>query len=139
MSPEPIPCQTILARAVDPESLRRSVPITVRKSAFIPRANGLDNDGLSVTLASGNTLERLRTSLRAPDKEGVTLHVGRIRQMSASGHRLDVKADPISGDAYHALITGFPARGPNETLENKVVWNRLAELLASHARCCLRA
>lgn len=50
MSPQSVACQGIIARGVDPECLRRSAPVQVRKSAFIPRAKGQDNDGLSVSL-----------------------------------------------------------------------------------------
>jgi hypothetical protein len=37
---ESVACQKLVARAVDPDALRRSVPIRVRKSAFIPRVIG---------------------------------------------------------------------------------------------------
>ena len=136
---ESVACQELVARAVDPDALRRSVPIRVRKSAFIPRANGQDNDGLSVTMVGDDTLKRLRQRLGAPDKEGITLHVGHVREISANGRRLDVTADPIENDADHALIIGFPPRHPAESAEEKAVWNRLADLLSQQARCCLTA
>lgn len=100
---------------------------------------GQDNDGLSVNVVCANTLEMLRRRLGAPKKEAVTLHVGRVCEISAGVHRLNVKADPVEGDDYHALITGFPPRGLDETSEMKAIWNRLAELLAQQARCCLKA
>jgi hypothetical protein len=59
-------CQEIVARAVDPDDLTRSVPIRVRKAAFIPRKNGKYNAGLSVTGVRTNTLELLRQNLNAP-------------------------------------------------------------------------
>lgn len=111
---ESVACQKLVARAVDPDALRRSVPIRVRKSAFIPRANGQDNDGLSVTIVGDDTVERLRQRWGAPDKEAVTLHIGHVRQISANGHRLDVTADSIENDADH-------------------------DLLSQQARCCLTA
>jgi len=74
-----------------------------------------------------------------PDKEGVTLHVGHVRQISANGCWLDVAADPIDDDPGHALIIGFPPRHPEESAREKAVWNRLADLLAQEARCCLTA
>lgn len=88
MTPQSIACEEIVARAVDPDALTHSVPRRVRKSAFIPRANGQDDDGLSVSIVGYSTLARFRRL--KPDKEGVTLHVGRIREVSANGCRLDV-------------------------------------------------
>lgn len=126
-----------MARGADPDALTKAVPRRVRKSAFIPRANGQDNDGLSVSRVGGKTLARLRRL--KPDKEGVTLHVGRVREISANGCRLDVEADPIEDDPDHALIVGFPPRHPDESLTEKAIRERLAELLAQNARCCLTA
>lgn len=137
MTPQSVSCQAIIARGVDPDCLRHSVPIRVRKNAFIPRLNGQDNDGLSVSVVGNSTLARLRRF--RPDREGVTLHVGHVREISADERRLDVAADPIDDDPHHALIVGFPPRHPGESAKEKEVWNRLAELLAQHARCCLAA
>lgn len=136
-SPGTIACEIIVARALNPEDLTKTIPRRVRKSAFIPRKNGNDNAGLSVTILQLDTLERLRRRLRAPRKEAVTLHVGHIREIAADHYRLDVEADPVDDDARHALITGFPARSLHESIEDKATWNRLAELLAAQARCCL--
>ena len=135
MTPQSVACQEIVARAVDPDALRNAVPRRVRKSAFIPRANGRDNDGLSVSIVGEGTLARIRRF--RPDTEGVTLHVGHVRDVSANGCRLDVAADPLNDDPSHALIVGFPARHPDESAQEKAVWNRLADLLARRARCCL--
>jgi hypothetical protein len=137
MNPQCVACQQIIARAVKPTDLTRSVPRRVRKSAFIPRANGQDNDGLSVSMVGNSTLAKLRRF--RPDREGVTLHVGHVREMSANGCRLDVAADPIDDDPDHALIVGFPQRHPQESPAEKAIWERLADLLAQHARCCLTA
>ena len=129
-------CERIVARGVEPRDLKRLPErITVRKSAFIPRKNGNDNDGLSVTTANGSALERLRNL--SPDKEGVTLHVGSVRAMQAGPYRLDVVADPLESDIDHALIIGMPRRHADESAEEKAGYERLAELLAQHARCCL--
>lgn len=132
----PIPCQELVARAVDPDQLKNTVPKVIRKSAFIPRANGRDNEGLSVSLVRPRALELLRQRLGV-QKEAVTLHVGRVREVSANGYRLDVEAKPVEGDLHHALIKGFPLRRPDESTHEKAIWNRLAELLAQQARCCL--
>jgi hypothetical protein len=63
-----------------------------------------------------------------------------VREVSADGYSLDVACDPADGDPEHALIVGFPKRYPNaiESPDEKAAWNRLAELLALQARCCLR-
>jgi hypothetical protein len=107
MNPQLVACQEIVARAVDPDDLTNSVPKRVRKSAFIPRANGRDNDGLSVSIVGIGTLATLRRF--RSNREGVTLHVGYVREISANGCRLDVAADPIDDDPDHALIVGFRA------------------------------
>jgi hypothetical protein len=110
MSPtatDEISCAEIAARAVDADRLTKTVPRLVNKGAFIPRLNGKDNAGLSVTLVRPGTLGFLRQRLAAPLKEAVTV--------------------------------GFPPRRPNESLQDKAIWNRLAELLAKQARCCLKA
>jgi len=137
MTPKSLGCQEIIARGAYPDCLRHSVPIRVRKSAFIPRANGQDNDGLSVSVVGNLTLAKLRRF--RSDTEAVTLHVGHVREVSAGGCRLDVAADPIDDDPDYALIVGFPRRHPEESAEEKAVWNRLADLLAQQARCCLTA
>lgn len=135
-----IPCTEIVARAVDPDQLTNSVPRTVRKAAFIPRKNGKDNAGLSATVVRPGVLGFLRERLASPAKEAITLHVGRVREVSVNGHSLDVTPDPVNGDLQHALIVGFPKRHATstESPQEKAVWNRLAELLAQQARCCLR-
>ena len=134
-----LPCSTIVARAVEPDQLTNSVPIGVRKSAFIPRMNGKDNDGLSIRQVFPGALEFLRQKLSAPLKQAVTLHVGRAREISAGGYVLRVDSDPRDDDPHHALIRGFPARHAAESREEKAAWNRLAELLAAQARCCLKS
>lgn len=114
-------CHEIIARGVDPGSITKSAPRRIRKSAFMPRANGQDDDGLSVSMVHGDTLARLRRS--RPHHEGVTLHVGHVRNISAYEYRLDVAADPIDGDPCHALIVGFPPRHLGETAEERAVLN----------------
>lgn len=138
MTNEPVPCGTIVARAVDPDCLKRSTPAGVRKSAFIPRSNGRHHDGLSVDIVGPITLEGIRARMNAPEKEAVTLHPGHVRGIVAGSHALDVLSDPIEGNSDHALITGFPPRAPDETAQTKLIWNRLAELLALQAPCCLK-
>lgn len=134
-----VSCTEIAARAVDPDQLTKAMPRLVRKAAFIPRAHGQDNAGLSVTVVRPGTLGFLRQRLAAPLKEAITLNVGRVRGISADGYALGVLADPLEGDPNHALIVGFPPRRPDESAKDKATWNRLAELLAKQARCCLKA
>jgi hypothetical protein len=112
----------------------------VRKAAFIPRKNGKDNAGLSVTIVRPGVLALLRERLASSTKEAATLHVGRVREVSADGYSLDVAFDPVEGDPQHALIVGFPKRhaAAAESSQEKAVWNRLAELLAGQDRCCLK-
>ncbi len=130
----PLECQKIVVRGVDPDDLKNSGSQCVRKSVFMPRKNGKDNDGLSVTVVRPNVLTFLRQNLDAPEKQAVTLHVGSIREIHMDEYSLDVKSNPVQNDPHHALITGFPPRAPAESAKDKLIWNRFAELLAKHAR-----
>jgi hypothetical protein len=130
----PLPCAALVARAVNAGDTTSSVPKRVRKSAFIPRKHGQDNDGLSVSLVRPGVLGFLRDRSASSSKEAVTLHVGRVREVSAEGHNLDVTSDPLDDDPHHALIVGFPPRHEAESPTEKAIWNRLAELLAVQAR-----
>ena len=103
-----IPCTEIVARAVDPDQLTNSVPRTVRKAAFIPRKNGKDNAGLSATVVRPGVLGFLRERLASPAKEAITLHVGRVREVSVNGHSLDVTPDPVERRLAARLDCGIP-------------------------------
>ena len=99
----------------------------VKKNAFLPRANGKDRDGLSVSVLNKTYRElHLRKYLIAGHKTAV-IRVGAVRSLGFDA-RLAADVD----DPAHALIVGIPDRtiGDGEKLQAE----RSAELLASFAR-----
>src|SRR6266566_5152790 len=73
----------------------------IRKSAFMPRAEGQDRAGLSVSIETAH--------LRAQHKAKFESRGHRACCVAFSGVRglgLDVTADPRPDDEAHALITG---------------------------------
>jgi hypothetical protein len=108
---------------------------TVKKCAFIPRRNGKDDDGLSVSLRNLENEEDLRARLRQPppDRTLVGLQPGLVRTIKASEDcaALDVIPNPQPNDPHHCLITGIPT---GKGIEDIARANRLAELLAKIAK-----
>jgi hypothetical protein len=77
----------------------------IRKQAFMPRAQGQDRDGLSVSIETTELQEVHRVMFETDDHRAARLKVIDIR-----GIELDVKADPDEQDRAHALIVGIPDR-----------------------------
>lgn len=95
----------------------------IRKSAFMPRAQGQDSDGLSVSIENAALTTLHQQRFETTDACAVALLVGAVR-----GLELDVVPDPDPGDPAHALITGIPDRRVcRENLERA---ERFAEQLA---------
>ena len=122
--PNPLPCQSILFRAlrskswIDEANHRATADAFRRRS----RANGGDDDGLSVNLRS---VEACRAVLKKCQGV-VSLHVGRVRDIG-----LEVRTDPE--DADHAFIIGLPyPEDDPDTLET------LAGALAEQSRLAWR-
>jgi hypothetical protein len=136
MSADEIPCHQIEVRGVERRFFAFVSAVSrIRDEAFLPGKSGKDNDGLSVTAYRDGVLEIIRRMLGDPNRNGATLHVGRVRTINVDGLMLDVKPDPIEGqDPYHALVCGFPPRSPGEGLAVTRVCERLAEKLAKQAR-----
>jgi hypothetical protein len=99
----------------------------VKKAAFLPRANGNDRDGLSVSMRDEAYRELHKAIYTKPDCATAAIRVDAVREIG-----LDVSAAPELQDPMHALITGIPDRtaGPEE----KLMAERFAEQLADRAR-----
>lgn len=98
----------------------------IRKSAFKPRSNGQDRDGLSVSISDPAYVGRHRAKYDQPGKATASIVVKEVWKIG-----LNVIADPDETDPRHALIAGIPDLTLGE-LEKREA-ERLAQLLADHA------
>jgi len=99
----------------------------VKKAAFLPRANGNDRDGLSVSIRD----EAYRdVHKRIYEKRGRATAV--IRCDAVRGIGLDINSAPEQDDPMHALIVGIPDRTIGD--QQKLLAERFAEELANLAR-----
>lgn len=94
----------------------------IKKNAFLPRANGQDRDGLSVSISDPDHLELHRSKFEQPGNATATIPVRTVRAIG-----LTVVADP-DDDPRHALIKGIPDRTQGD--EQRLQAERFAELLA---------
>ena len=78
----------------------------VRKSAFMPRKEGQDRDGLSVSIESAELSALHRTKFQSDGHRACQIRVGSVRELQP----LDVITDPKVDDPAHALIVGMPDR-----------------------------
>ena len=105
---------------------------TILPDAYIPRTNGKDDNGLSVTVVDSDTEQGIQEEAKAVADSfnktyGVALlNVGKVREIDS---RLDVVRDPLKNVPAHALITGVPR--PDH---NKAEAERLAGQLARVSR-----
>lgn len=127
-----IPCSILVYRAllrskwIDPDHN------SILPDAYIPRANGQDDDGLSVVLAQSRIPEELiqgAEEVAASFKKtyGVaTLHTGWVRNIDK---KLDIIPDHLDEQPHHALLTGVPRQD-----QNPAETERLAGQLARISR-----
>jgi hypothetical protein len=99
----------------------------VKKSAFIPRRNGNDDDGLSVSQPLSDTDVQLAKRMRPREPYYCSILAGQIRAIEVSALRLEVCPDPTEQDEFHALIKNVPT---GSDMENITLSTRLAQLLA---------
>ncbi len=92
----------------------------------MPRGNGKDAAGLSVSIVDGDYTELHREKFEQPGKVTAALMVSAVLNLG-----LDVVAAPVPDDPRHALITGIPdsTLGDAQKLEAE----RYAEQLAKCA------
>lgn len=99
--------------------------------AYIPRPNGKDDDGLSVTVVTSKTRQGVFDGATAMAQRfnkvfGIALlSVGRVREIDSC---LNVVPSPLKEEPNHALITGVPRLD-----QNKALAERLAGLLARNS------
>jgi hypothetical protein len=100
----------------------------VRKSVFMPRREGQDRDGLSVSIECQDLCELHREKFQDAEHGACQIRVSSVREIPS----LDVTPDPIPDDPAHALIVGLPdrTRGPEEL----ALVERIAQELARRAR-----
>jgi hypothetical protein len=122
-----LPDEALLVRGLRKKEINQETG-KVKKQAFIPRRNGQDDDGLSVSRLAGESLERLKARLQNQDGLFCSLAAGGVRAISVEGTQLEVCPDPTATDEYHCLITGLPV-----SLADSALTNRLAEKLAAIA------
>jgi hypothetical protein len=136
---EKISCQSLVYRIVKRRDWIDEDTGGLRPAAFIPRPDGQDAQGLSVSVAPSRVSKEVsegvqayieRSGLSRP-KGVVTLLVGWLRDIEG----LDVVPDPVIDDPVlpdnpdHALITGIPW-----TPDHNADAERVAGLLARLAR-----
>ena len=97
----------------------------VNKRAFIPRRNGKDDDGLSVSQPNGENLEGLKARLGNTSGMFCSLLAGGIRDIKEMDRTLEVCPNPTATDAFHCLILGVPT-----DQESTALATRLAQQLA---------
>jgi hypothetical protein len=96
--------------------------------AFMPRPNGKDDDGLSVTVVTSRTKQGVLEGATAMAQKfnkvfGIAvLGVGKVREIDSC---LNVVSAPLEEEPNHALITGVP-----RLYQNRVLAERLAGQLA---------
>ena len=95
----------------------------VKKAAFMPRKNGKDRDGLSVSIEDPGLAEIHRAKFERENCRAVSLRVAAARAIS-----LDVVRRPMADGPGHALVTGVP--DPNM---DRLGAERCAEQLARAA------
>jgi hypothetical protein len=123
---ELIPDHTLLVRGIRESEINRHTGL-IKKSAFIPRRNGRDDDGLSVSQPGNDSLEQLKTRLCNREGRFCSLLASAIRAIEAESRKLDVCPSPTERDPLHALIKGVPTGREEAVL---ALANRLAERLA---------
>jgi hypothetical protein len=101
----------------------------IKKAAFIPRRNGKDDDGLSVSEPESDCREALRIRMRNADGLFARILAGQIRAVAEGNVHLEVCPEPTHEDPHHALIIGVPTNKSEKALAA-----RLAEILAAAAQ-----
>jgi hypothetical protein len=98
---------------------------TIKKAAFLPRKNGRDRDGLSISIADQALLDVHRAKFELPGKATASISISSIEALGLTVHP---DADPP--DLRHALIKGILDITVDANLPEV---ERIAELLAKRA------
>jgi hypothetical protein len=120
-----IPDERLMVRGVRQSEINRATG-KVKKHAFLPRTNGKDDDGLSVSQPSSDSREQLRARLANAEGLFCALMAGDIRRINEDSVFLDVCPKPTELDPLHSLILGVPTNR-----EQRALATRLAQNLAN--------
>lgn len=99
----------------------------VSKSVFMPRAEGQDRDGLSVSIQSNGFNDLHRQRFAVDGRQACSITVSVVRELNP----LDVVPDPMEDDPTHSLIVGIPDR--SLSVENLAAAEQFARQLAKRA------
>jgi hypothetical protein len=122
-----LPDRALLIRGIRQKEINRHTR-KIKKEAFIPRRNGKDDDGLSVSQPANDSRERLMVRLSNAAGLFCEFLAGSVRRIEEGTIRLDVCPSPTKVDPYHALIKGVPT-----SHAQAAVATRLAQKLAAIA------
>jgi len=102
----------------------------VKKSAFLPRKDGQDRDGFSVSIESAEHSRLHRELFETHGHRACQIRVAAIRELDP----LDVIHAPEQNDPMHALIIGMPDRtnGPDELAKVEYLADELAKRAAPY-------
>ena len=102
---------------------------SVKKAAFMPRENGNDRDGLSVSIATPCLAEVHQAHFESDSFCACVVSAFQIRNLT-----LEILLAPEDYDAAHALITGIPDRtfGTMELAQAERFAEKLAEMATEY-------
>jgi hypothetical protein len=105
----------------------------IKKSAFLPRKNGHDADGLSGSIARRELIRFHRAKYESEKTCAAFLAVAAIRSTVVDAIRLWVAWAPEMDDPAHALLQGVPGAA-DPSADQRRIAERFAELLGQAAR-----
>src|ERR1035438_756546 len=99
---KPIADQALMTRNIRESWINRQTG-RIKKDAFIPRRNGKDDDGLSVSQPGGDSREKLIERMNNQYGFFCGLLAGSIRGICEQSTDLDVHPNATERDPLHAL------------------------------------
>src|SRR5438128_7603645 len=97
-----LPDPTLMVRGIREDEFNRQTR-KVKRGVFVPRTNGKDDDGLSVSEPKDDSRSMLKVRMRVSGDFFCTLSAESIRGISERGVSLDVCRAPTEYDASHSL------------------------------------
>ena len=125
-----MPDNTLLIRGIRVREINQQTR-KIKKAAFIPRRNGQDDDGLSVSQPAGDSRDRLMVRLSNAEGLFCKFQAGLVRAIEEGKIRLDVCPYPTEKDPYHALIKGVPTSRTQAALATRLA-DRLAAIASEY-------
>ena len=119
-----LPDPTFLVRGIRKDEISKQTG-RIKKGAFVPRRNGKDDDGLSVSQPGNDNHEQLMARMENSSGLLCGLVAGNVRTIQEGNVSLEVCPNATERDPLHCLIQGVPTNS-----EASAMANRLAERLA---------